>query len=220
MSEIIRLYSKMNADQRKKFLFLLAIVGATAFLLMPSLSLPHFGRATPPVFQKPSPAHRQLVQPVQPALPATQPAAQVAPGIAALVGRFKGSGPVADRGICVLALDVKPPSQAGQFSAYSTLACAPLTAAQRANGGAGLAFNSRNDAGLALMLGKITPTSLILSGTEEGSVLKLHVDDSAAAPASCGVTNMAIKDFGGNAVLVKWNEQGCAGGSMTLGRLR
>ena len=217
MSEFYRLYNKLTADQRKMLFFGLAIVGAIAFLLMPSLSKPHFRRAETPAIQKPSPSH---VSPVQPVAPATLSVTPVTPLITAPVGRFKGSGPVADRGICVLALEVKPPSQAGQFSGYSTLACAPLTAAQRANGGAGLTLNSRNDAGLALMLGKITPTSLILSGTEDGGVLKLHVDDSAAAPASCGMTDMTIKDFGGNAVLVKWNEQGCAGGSMTLGKLR
>jgi hypothetical protein len=215
MNEICRRYNKLTADQRKILFFGLVIVGAIAFLLIPSLS--HFGRSTPPAIQKPSPAH---VQPVQPALPATQPAAPVAPVITAPIGRFKGSGPVADRGICTLALEIKPSTQVGQFSGYSTLACAPLTAAQRTNGGAGLTLNSRSNAALALMLGKIAPTSLILSGTEEESVLKLHVDDSAAAPASCAMTDMTIKDFGGNAVLVKWNEQGCAGGSMTLGKLR
>jgi hypothetical protein len=215
MNEIYRLYNKLTADHRKILFFLLATVGAIAFLLMPSLS--HFGRSTPPAIQKPSPAH---VQPVQPALPAAQPAAPVAPVITAPIGRFKGSGPVADRGICTLALEIKPSTQAGQFSGYSTFACAPLTAAQRANGGPGLTLDSRNNAALALMLGRIRPTSSILSGTEDGNTLKLHVDDSAEAPASCAMTDMTIKDFGGNAVLVKWNEQGCAGGSMTLGKLR
>jgi len=214
MSEIIRLYNKMNADQRKMFFFLLAIVGAVVFLLMPSLSLPHFGREAPPVIQKPSPAH------VQPVIPATQSAAPVAPVITVPTGRFKGSGPVADRGICNLMLEVDLPSQAGQFSGRSTLACVPLTAAQREHSGPGLTLDGRDNQALALMLGKITPTSSILSGTQEGNALKLHVDESAAAPSACVMTDMVIKNFGANAVLVKWNEQGCAGGSMTLGRLR
>jgi hypothetical protein len=226
MSGIYERYNKMDAGQRRVFFFVLAIVGALAFLWMPSpLSLlPHFGGRERPVIQKPLPG--RIAAPVAPVVAATtQPVPAVAPmdaqpSVDGLLGKWVARGQrVADRGLCNFSLEVKA-AQPGKFTGASGLACAPLTAAQAANAGPALTMHVRNSGALDLLLDHTAPTLSTLSGVQEGNSIKLHVDETASAPAACGMTDLEVKPFQTGTVLVKWKAPACEEVSMMLLKVR
>jgi hypothetical protein len=226
MAELIERYNKMDAGQRRVFFFVLAIVGALAFLWMPSPSslLPHFGGREQPALQKPSAAH--FAAPARPVVAVTPqpvpvaPSADALPPVGDLLGKWIARGQrVADRGICNFSLEVKP-GVPGKFTAASSFACAPLTDAQIKNAGPGLTMHLHNTGALDLLLGRTAPTWSTLSGVQEGNYIKLHVDETASAPAACGMTDLNVKPFQTGTVLVEWKAPSCADGSMMLQKLR
>lgn len=226
VNEFKQWYNSMDASQRKVFYFVLAGVAALLFLWMPSPSslLPHFGGRERPAIQKPSPVH--FAAPAKPAVAVSpQPVPAVAPvdalpPVGELLGKWVARGQrVADRGICDFSLEVKP-GTSGKFTGASGFACAPLTAAQSANAGPALTMHLHNTGSLDLLLGKTTPTLSTLSGVQEGNFIKLHVDETANAPAACGMTDLQIKPFQTNTVLVEWKAPSCADVSMMLQKVR
>jgi hypothetical protein len=190
-------FTALNADKRKLVIFALAIAAALCFLLMPSLS---------------------SLLPFTHALQSRKASPQAAPGIItgavaarASQGVWQGQALI-PRGLCTLELEIRE-KQEGQLAGYSSLTCIPL----RPSAGAA------QSAAAAAMLGRLAPTSAILTGVWENGAIKFHVDKNIGMNPSgsiCAMRAFTATPFGSSQISTEWEDPACGDGQIMVRKVR
>ena len=197
-------YAALSPDKRKLVLFVLAIVVAIGFLMMPSPSalrraLTSVGRLYPgtqavkPV--KPSPYDGQGYIP-PPASEAIKPALGL-PTPGALLGTWAGRGLLPKRGVCTLTVELRGQAgEQGPVVGYSTFQCMNLQMLMPGARGAGA--KPVTPESVMAATGSLTPVSSVLSGIWEGGAIRFQVDKTIGGnPAEgCDPKSAVVTPFG------------------------
>lgn len=197
-------------DKQRKFLWIAGGVLAVIYL-GPSL-INHVRKAfmetrASATSAKPSPAHPSQPPAVFSPLPVT-PAVDA--DVARLAGTFNGHSVFADRGLCQLAVQIKPNAEMpGTFTGYSTMSCFPYTSVSGHT-------QSRMDRGDGVA-NSLTPTSTIMTGTPANGGIAFKVDKAIGTPIwGCPIASMQVTPFAGGQIAVEWTESGSCKGNKQL----
>jgi len=203
--------------QRKALILGVLIALALLVLIWPAGVSLWRSPARPPLRQKPTPFSRP--GPVVHAAPPLTPAPPLDP-MARLLGKWDGRESLADRGVCLLSLELRPGNESQSFSGFSTLAC---TGSSLPGG----AEASKDPVGLGTMMRRaMNYTSASFSGkAKDGSIVLNALDNIGVGEAlqGCDMVSMTLKPFGEGRMSVRWQETGkgvCTGGEMLLGHAR
>jgi hypothetical protein len=171
------------------------------FVHRATASVPH---TTPlPPIEKPKP-HPPDVQPVT---TTASPALEEAAVMQALPGVWVGQSLVHSRGLCTINFTIQPAKNPGEFTGYSTLACAytPLIP--------GLAKpNSMAEVGDFMR-----PVSSFLTGKQVNGALEFHVDKTLGD--KCPPTSFTLTPFSAQ-LAAEWQDAACGGGHIIMARTK
>jgi hypothetical protein len=148
--------------------------------------------------------------PAVPKSPAGVPARAPA-STGSLAGIWHGRIAITGRGICTLSLELHE-DEPGQFSGFSSLACANFAPLMPPQDQADKA---------AAVLNRMNPASAILSGAMENGSIHFKVDRTIDASGNgCAATSFTVTPFGTNQLAAEWQEEGCSGGHVILQKAR
>jgi hypothetical protein len=151
----------------------------------------------------PPPAAKQATAPAAP----TAVTAPVPSEFTKLVGIWRGHVVLLGRGECDLRFELRP-KDLGKFVGYSSFTCVaagPLVT--KANSG-------------TTILNRTNPEAAILSGVIEKESIRFTVDKVVGADSNgCAPSSFSLTPFGQDRLAADWEEPGCTGGHLVLGRV-
>lgn len=171
------------------------------FVHRATAAAPHTTTPPPPIQNPKSPPD------VQPVTTTASRALDEAAIIQALPGPWVGQSLVQSRGLCTIQFTLDPPTKPGEFTAYSTLACAytPLIP--------GLAKpNSVAEVGDFMR-----PVSSFLTGKQVDRALEFHVDKTLGD--KCPPTSFTLTPFS-TQLAAEWQDASCGGGHIIMARAK
>lgn len=223
-------FHKLTPEKRKLLLFVLALLAAVAFLMMPSAA--ELQRAIPEPVRRLYPGDR-LSRPVKrspfdgrPNIAARPTPAPQLPEAAAglpmpgtLLGTYAGKGLLPKLGICTCQLELRgQEGMTGTVIGYSTVQCTSLRLMMPGARAPGAKPITPEEVMAAT--GRLTPVSSILSGAWENGSIHLHIDKTIGGNPADGCTPVAAvaTPFGARQVALEWQDAACGNWQMVLAK--